>query len=79
MDTLRQKVHCLKGLTSLCIIPYLHSLNLNILALRKTLVVAEAGFNLTGIMFALFCLSDLHACALVYEIKTNASRLYGNY
>ena len=23
-----------------------------------------------------FCLPDLHACTLVYEIKTNASRLY---
>ena len=23
-----------------------------------------------------FCLPDLHACKLVYEIKTNASRLY---
>ena len=23
-----------------------------------------------------FCLPDLHACALVHEIKTNASRLW---
>ena len=69
------KVHHLKGLTSLCIISYLHFLNLNnILTLPKTLVIAEAGFGLTRIMFALFF--ACHAFTLVYEIKTNASRLY---
>ena len=41
--------------TSLYIISCLHFLNLNnILTLPKTLVVAEAGFGLTRIMFALF-------------------------
>ena len=70
------KVHCLKGLTSPYIISYLHFLNLNnILTLPQTLVFAEAGFGLTPMMFAFFCLPDLHACMLVYEIKTNASRL----
>ena len=70
------KVHCLKGLTSPYIISYLHFLNLNnILTLPQTLVFAEAGFGLTQMMFAFFCLPDLHACMLVYEIKTNASRL----
>ena len=40
---------------SLYIISCLHFLNLNnILTLPKTLVVAEAGFGLTRIMFALF-------------------------
>ena len=77
------KVQRFKGLTSLCIISYLHFLNLNnILTLSKIFVVAEAVLNLTWIMFALFfCLPDLHACALVYEIKSNASRLHvdGNY
>ena len=60
------------------IISYHHFLNLNnILTLSKTLVVTEAGFGLTRIMFALFfCLPDLHAWALVYEIKIDASRLY---
>ena len=49
------KVHRLKGLTSLYIISYLHFLNLNnILTVPKTLVVAEAGFGLIRIMFALF-------------------------
>ena len=72
------KVHCLKGLTSPYIISYLHFLNLNnILTLPQTLVVTEAGFGLTRIMFALFfCLPDLHACALVYEIKTNESHRF---
>ena len=72
------KVHYLKGLTSPYIISYLHFLNLNnILTLPQTLVFAEAGFGLTQMMFALFfCLPDLHACMLVYEIKTNASCLY---
>ena len=41
--------------TSLYIISCLHFLNLNIiLTLPKTLVVAEAGFGLRRIMFALF-------------------------
>ena len=70
-------IHRLKGLTSPYIISYLHFLNLNnILTLPQTLVFAEAGFGSTQMMFALFfCLPDLHACMLVYEIKTNASRL----
>ena len=65
------KVHRLKGLTSLYIISYLHFLNLNnILTLPKTLVVTEAGFGLTRVMFGLFfCLPD-------FKIKTNPSRLY---
>ena len=51
------KVHGLKGLTSLYIISYHHFLNLNnILTLSKTLVVTEAGFGLTRIMFALIFL-----------------------
>ena len=46
------KVHRLKGLTSLYFISYLHFLNLNnILTLPQTLVVAEAGFGLTQMMF----------------------------
>ena len=72
------KVHHWQGLTSLYIIAYLHFLNINnILTLPKNLVTIESGFGLTQIMFALFfCLPDLHAYTLVYEIKTNASRLY---
>ena len=72
MDTLDlAKVYRLKGLTSLYIISCLHFLNLNnILTLPKTLVVTEAGFGLTRVMFALFfCLPD-------FKIKTNPSRLY---
>ena len=72
-------VHHLKGLTSLYIISYLHFLNLNnILTLPKTLVDAEAEFGLTWIINyvrLVFCLPDLHACALAYEIKTNAGLL----
>ena len=60
------KVHHLKGLTSLFIISCLHFLNLNNI-LPKTLV-----WNYVCLVF---CLPDLHACALVCEIKTNASRL----
>ena len=49
------KVHRLKELTSPYIISYLHFLNLNnILTLPKTFVVAEAGLDLTRLMFALF-------------------------
>ena len=48
------KVHHFKGLTSLYIISYLHFLNLNnILILPKTLVIIEAGFGFTQVMFAL--------------------------
>ena len=72
------KVHCLKGLTSPYIISYLHLLNLiKILTLPQTLVFAEAGFGLTQMMFALFfCLPDLHACMLVYKIKTCKLSMY---
>ena len=71
------KVHCLKGLTSPYIVSYVHFLNLNNIDSPQTFVVAEAGFDLTRLMFALFfSLPDLDACLLVYEIKTNASRLY---
>ena len=71
------KVHHLKGLTSPYIVSYLHFLNLNNIDCPQTFVFAEAGFDLTRIMFALFfSLPDLDACLLVYEIKTNASRLY---
>ena len=72
------KLHHLKGLTSPYIISYLYFLNLNnILTLPQTFLIAEAWFGLTQIMFALFftCQPYLHACALVYKIKTNASRL----
>ena len=49
------KVHRLKELTSPYIISYLHFLNLNnVLTLPKTFVVAEAGLDLTRLMFALF-------------------------
>ena len=58
------KVHHLKGLSSLYIISYLHFLNLNnILTLPKTLVVAEAGFGLTQIMFALFFACQIYTHA----------------
>ena len=58
------KVHCLKGLTSLYIISCLHFLNLNnILILPKTLVVAEAGFGLTQIMFALIFACQIYTHA----------------
>ena len=71
------KVHCLKVLTtSSYIICYLHFLNLNnILTLPRTFAIAEAGFGLTRIVRLVFCLLDLHACMLVYKIKTNASCL----
>ena len=60
-----EKVHRLKGLTFPYIISYLHFLNLNnILTHPQTLVVAEAGFSLTRMMFALFfaCQIYTHAC-----------------
>ena len=58
-------VHRLKGLTFTYIISYFHFLNLNnILTLPQTLVVAEAGFGLTRIMFTLFFASQIytHPC-----------------
>ena len=66
-----------KGWPLLISFLYLHFLNLNnILTLPQTSDIAEAWFDLTQIIFPLsFCLPDLHACALIYEIKTNASRL----
>ena len=71
------KVHRLKGLTSPYIVSYLHFLNLNNIDSPQTFVFAEAGFDLTRLMFALFfSLPGLDACLLVYEIKANASRLY---
>ena len=64
------KVHRLKGLTSPYIISYLQFLNLNnILTLPQIWVWFD-----TNDVRLVFCLPDLHACALVYEIKTNASR-----
>ena len=58
------KLRHLKGLSSLYIISYLHFLNLNnILTLPKTLVVAEAGFGLTKIMFALFFACQIYTHA----------------
>ena len=46
------KVHRFKGLTSPCIISYLHFLNLNsILTLPQTFVIAETWFGLTGLGF----------------------------
>ena len=70
------KVHHLKGLTSPCII-YLHFLNLNtILTLPQTLFDGESWvwFDMNYVQLV-FCLPDLHACALVYKIITNASLL----
>ena len=59
------KVHRLKGLTSPYIISYLHFLNLNnILTLPQTFVIAEAGFGLTRIMFAL-----LFACQIYTHMR----------
>ena len=59
------KVHRLKGLTSPYIISYLHFLNLNnILTLPQTFVIAEAGFGLTRIMFAL-----LFACQIYMHVR----------
>ena len=58
------KLRHLKGLSSLYIISYLHFLNLNnILTLPKTLVVAEARFGLTKIMFALFFACQIYTHA----------------
>ena len=55
------KVHHLKGLTSLCIISYLHFLNLNnILTLPKTLVVAGGWVFDMNYVHLVFCLPDLH-------------------
>ena len=66
MDTLGSgKVHHLKGMTSPDIISYLHFLNLNnILTLPQTFVIAEAGFGLTRIMFAL-----LFACQIYMHVR----------
>ena len=73
------KVHRLKGLTSLYIISYLHFLNLNnILGLPKTGRRWSWVWFDTYFVRLVFCLPDLCACALVYEIKTNVSRLYSN-
>ena len=71
------KVHCLKGLTSPYIISYLHFLNLNnILTLPQTLVFCWSWLWLnTNDVRLVFYLPDLHACTLVYKIKTNASCL----
>ena len=63
------KIHHLKVMTSPYIISYLHFLNLNnIMTLPKQ-------FGLTRLVCLVFCLPDLDACVLVYEIKTNASCL----
>ena len=66
MDTLGSgKVHRLKGMTSPYIITYLHFRNLNnILTLPQTFVIAEAGFGLTRIMFAL-----LFACQIYTHMR----------
>ena len=59
-----EKVHRLKGLTFPYIISYLHFLNLNnILTHPQTLVVAEAGFSLTRMMFALFFACQIYTHA----------------
>ena len=50
------------------------SLN-NILALPKLLLSLKLGLVWHHLCLPCFCLPDLHACALVYGIKTNASRL----
>ena len=58
------KVHRLKGLTSPYIISYLHFLNLNnILTLPQVLVVAEPGFGLARLMFALFFACQIYTHA----------------
>ena len=55
------KVHRLKGLTSPYIVFYFRFLNLNnILTLPQTFVVAEAGFDQTRPMFALFLACQIY-------------------
>ena len=69
-------VHCLKGLTSPSIVSYVNFVNLNnILTLPKLLLSLKLEFETTYVCLV-FCLPDLHACVLVYKIKTNASRLF---
>ena len=60
------KVHRLKKLNSPYIISYLHFVNF---------FAAEATFNLTRLMFALFFACQIYTHVLVYKIKTNASHL----
>ena len=73
------KVHRLKGLTSLYIISYLHFLNLNnILTVPKTLVVAEAGFGLTRIMFALFLACHIYKHARLFTKSKQMQAVYEN-
>ena len=70
------KVYRLKGLTSPYIISYLHFLNLNnILSLPQTMVVAEAGFGLTRMMFVLFFASQIytHGASLRNQSKSKPS------
>ena len=73
------KVHRLKGLTSPYIISYLHFLNLNNIL---TLPPPNFGHSWSWVWLdtndvrLAFCLPDLHACMLVYKIKTNASAVY---
>ena len=71
------KVHRLKGLASAYIISYLHFLNLKIFWLPPNFGCRYSWvwFD-TNYVRLVFCLPDLHACALVFEIKTNASRLF---
>ena len=62
---------------SLCIISHLHFLNLNnILALPKLLPSLKLCLIWQDYVCHVFCLPDLHACTLGYEIKTNASHLW---
>ena len=67
------KNHRLKGLTASSYIIYLHFLN-NILTLPHTFVIAEAGFGLTRIMFALFfaCQIYTHACQFTQSKQMQA-------
>ena len=71
------KVHRLKMLTSPYIVSYPHFLNLiNILTLPKLLLWLKLGLIWDDLCLPRFLVPDLHTCALVYEIKTNASHLY---
>ena len=74
------KAHRFKGLTSPYIISYLQFLNLNnIVTLPKTFVVAEAGFDLTRLMFALFFASQIYKHAASLGIRNKCKPSITNY
>ena len=71
------KVHRLKGLTSPYIISYLHFLNLNnILTLPQVLVVAEPGFGLARLMFALFFACQIYTHAHQFTKSKQMQAVY---